>query len=191
MCEWKSEVAWGHFASCKGLYLFYQRKKTVFPVIIKWALCFENDFLFPQDWLNARQRNYFHPWPGTIKRAFGRFGNAGRLISEELIQANLMRRLLLLFRCSWSMSNMKIEACLSQSLRLNDCVCSRSAVTYILHYTVRHMTTQPADKTPHVWTLLSPFSCCIATLITHLSQFFFPNGGQKEIKRWHHQTWFM
>lgn len=117
-----------------------------------------------------------------FQRAFGRFGNAGRLISEELIQANLMRRLLL-FRCSWSMSNTTAEACLSQSLRLNEGVCSRSAATYILHYTVRHMTTQPADKTARVSTLLSPFSWCIATLITHLSQFFFPNGGQGEIKK--------
>lgn len=186
--------------SCRRSFRFVQRtffvssaKKQFFPAIIKWALCFEHYFLPPQDWLNARRRNYSHPWSGTIKIAFGRFGNAGRLISEELIQAKLMRRLLLLFRCSWSMSNTMIEACLLQSLRLNDCVCSRSAATYILHYTVRHMTTQPADKTPRASMLLSPFSPsrCIATLITYLSQFFFANGGQREIKRWHHQTWFM
>lgn len=88
-----------------------------------------------------------------------------------------------------------IEACLLQSLGLNDCVCSWSVIEYILYF-IRtlphtHCTTQPADKTPatsislflHVFLLIAfllsfflhflrfIFALCLTALIPHLCQF--------------------
>ena len=86
-----------------------------------------------------------------------------------------------------------IEACLLQSLGLNDCVCSWSVIEYILYF-IRtlphtHQTTQPADKTPaasisvllHFFLLIvfpafflfvrSSSALCLTALIHHRCRF--------------------
>lgn len=83
-----------------------------------------------------------------------------------------------------------IEACLLQTLGLNDCVCSWSVIEYVLYFIKTlpntHRTTQPPDKTPAVsislilhfffllflsFSLSCFLSLCLTALIPHLSQF--------------------